>query len=98
MSNASEDLGGHREPGMEAAVSTTLNPKLDLAVKDTEVSLGEDFLASVPEDLLIIERVGWRSLRQRRLFRSPTAQRGSPEKFPWQRLGSNTSPALLGMD
>jgi len=79
-------------------VSTTLNPKLDCPVKDTEVSLGEDFLASVPEDLLIIECVRWRSLRQRRPFRSPTAQRGSPEKFPWQRLGSNTSPALLGMD
>ena len=79
-------------------MSTTLNPKLDCPVKDTEVCLGEDFLASVPEDLLIIECVEWRSLRQRRPFRSPTAQRGSPEKFTWQRLGSNTSPALLGMD
>ena len=83
---------------MEAAVSTTLNQKLDLAVKDTEVSLGEDFLASVPEDLFVIECAGRWSLRQRRQFRSPTAQRGSPEKLTWQRLGSNTSPALLGMD
>jgi len=32
-------FGGHREPGMEAAVSTTLNPKLDCPVKDTEEPL-----------------------------------------------------------
>jgi len=91
-------FGGHREPGMEAAVSTTLNPKLNCPVKDTEVSLGEHFRSNVPEDLLVIESVGWRSLRQRRPFRSPTAQRGSPEKFISQRLGSNSSPALLGID
>ena len=79
-------------------MSTTLNPKLDCLVKDTEVSLGEHFLSNVPEDLLVIECVGWRSLRQRRLFRSPTVQRGSPEKFTSKHLGSTTSPDLLGMD
>ena len=85
-------LVGHGLTETEAVPSTS--PLLESGGPLEEL-LWEDLVENVSESVVITEYSGWRSLRQRRAFRSLGAQYGFTEKIIWGHFGSNFSEDLL---